>query len=83
MRARPACCSGGLGAALEHQVELHTRAELLAYLRAHYDWMGPTDANVTIRKYGSGIDERIGWDTHLVSIDGKAALFSDGPCPDS
>lgn len=26
-----------------------------------------------------GFDERIGWDTHLITVAGKAALFSDGP----
>lgn len=34
------------------------------------------EQNVTVRPYGR--DERIGWDTHLICIDGKAALFSDG-----
>lgn len=33
---------------------------------------------MTIEKYG-GFDERIGWDTHLLCIDGRAALYTDGP----
>lgn len=70
-----------LGEAMEHMAEFHTRAELLAFLRERFDFWSPTDANVTIEKYGKGIDERCGWDTHLICVDGKAALFSDGPLP--
>lgn len=27
-------------------------------------------------------DERIGWDTHIVTVDGSAVGFTDGPLPD-
>lgn len=56
------------------------REELLAYLQQHFASWSPTDGNVTIEPYGR--DERIGWDTHLVCVDGKAALFSDGDFTD-
>ncbi len=36
---------------------------------------------LTVKKYGSGIDERNGWDTHLVSLDGEAMGFTDGTVP--
>jgi hypothetical protein len=35
-------------------------------------------SSVTVEPYG-GIDKRIGWDTHLVCIDGDAVGFTDGP----
>ena len=61
---------------MEHVVEIENRAELLEYLRKTHSFWNPTDENVTIKPYM--YDERIQWDTHLISIDGKAALFSDG-----
>lgn len=34
---------------------------------------------VHVDKYGEGIDYRIGWDTHIVSIDGIGVVgFTDG-----
>lgn len=80
MKVRPA---GGLGQtldeAMQHVREFHTRAALIAFLKL--EWLGDeaTEENVTIKKYGTGIDERIGWDTHLVCVNGKAVLFTDGP----
>jgi len=67
-----------LAEAMERVAEVRDRAELIAYLQKHYDFWQPTEANVTIEAYGR--DERNGWDTHLICIDGKAALFSDGTC---
>jgi hypothetical protein len=67
-----------LGEAMERVAEVPDRVALIAYLQKYYDFWRPTDANVTIRPYG--YDERNGWDTHLICVDGKAALFSDGPC---
>lgn len=63
-------------------VELPTKAAALDYLKERYSYWDPTDENVTIEKYGRGIDERIGWDTWLICIDGKAAMFTDGPWPE-
>jgi hypothetical protein len=42
----------------------------------------PSRDNVTVVKYGDGIDERIGWDTHLVSVYGSACGFTDGMVPE-
>lgn len=32
---------------------------------------------VEVQRYGQGIDERIGWDTHVVLVDGKPWGFTD------
>jgi hypothetical protein len=80
MKCRPASSFMAIDAAMEHVFEVNSRAELLAYLKGHYDFWCPTDENVTIKFYCR--DERIGWDTHLVCVDGKAALFTDGPLPE-
>jgi hypothetical protein len=77
MKCRPAASFMPIDAAMEHVFEVNSRAELLAYLKGHYDFWCPTDENVTIKFYCR--DDRIGWDTHLVCVDGKAALFTDGP----
>ena len=39
-----------------------------------------TSDMVSIEKYGTGFDERIGWDTHIVFIEGIGPFgFTDGP----
>lgn len=76
MKVRPAASSLPIDEAMSHVVEVKDRAALLAYLREHYYFWTPIDENVTIEPYG--FDDRIGWDTHLICVDGKAALFSDG-----
>lgn len=70
---------GGLDEAMSKVVEVESQEGLLAYLRGHYRFWKPSDENVTFEPYG--FDERIGWDTHLVCVDGKAALYADGPPP--
>jgi hypothetical protein len=68
-----------LDEAMKRVVEVADRAALLRHLEEHYGFWKPTTDNVTIEPYG--FDERIGWNTHIVCVDGKAALFSDGPFP--
>ena len=81
MKIRPAI---GMGTTLDEAMQLASdiasKADLMAYLCEHYDFWGPTEENVTCEPYC--YDERIGWDTHLICVDGKAALFSDGPIPE-
>ena len=60
-------------------VELPDRAALMEYLATEFYFWNPTAENVTVEHYA--YDERISWDTYLVCIDGKAALFTDGPVP--
>lgn len=80
MKFRPASGLGmTLAEAMTYVKEVKTRAELIAFLKAEWLPDEVTEENVTITKYGKGIDHRIGWDTHLVCVNGKAALFTDGP----
>lgn len=77
MKIRPAQSGLELEEAMSRVVEVADEATLLRYLEKHYGFWKPTRENVTIVPYER--DERIGWDTHLVCVDGKAALFTDGP----
>lgn len=63
--------------AMSHVVLIKDRDHLIEYLKREYDFWQPTNENVKIEHYGQ--DDRIDWDTYLVTIDGKAALFTDGP----
>jgi len=76
---------GSLHDAMKEAVQLPDRAALIAHLQAIHSGFeeGPVIADETVRveKYGRGIDTRIGWDTHIVMIDGWGpAGFTDGPC---
>jgi hypothetical protein len=80
MKIRPAASSLPFDEVMRSKVvEIADRAALMAYLREHYAFWSPNDANVTCRPYC--FDPRNRWDTHLVSVDGNAALFTDGPLP--
>lgn len=49
------------------------------YYEEGYGIKIPKEA-ITIKKYGGGIDERIGWDTYAVKAEGFGFLgFTDGP----
>jgi hypothetical protein len=80
MKVRPASSFMPLDESMEYVLEFSSREELVAFLAK--EWRAwKEDSVVTVEKYGVGIDKRIGWDTHLVCVDGRAALFSDGPMP--
>lgn len=79
MKFRPASSFLDLEESMSHVREVADWAELMAFLKAEYLPTEPTDENVTIEKYGTGIDERIGWDTHVLCVAGRAALYTDGP----
>lgn len=73
----------GLGTTLDESME-HSNGydprswgSLFDYLRWRFYFLSPTEENITIVPYGR--DERIGWDTHLVCVDGRAALYMNGP----
>lgn len=83
IKVRPAGSFRTIDEAMARVVEIKDRAALLEYLREHFDFWKPTEENVTIEKYGVGVDARIGWDTHLICVDGNAALFADGPLESS
>ena len=78
VKVRPAAGLGRtLDESMEKVVELEDRPALLEYLSREYDFWEPTEKNVEVKHYC--YDDRIDWDTYLVTIDGKAALFTDGP----
>ena len=73
---------GGLDEAMAEVVEVSGRQELVDHLRKV--WMSEVNesgSNVAVENYGS-IDNRIGWDTHIVLVDGNPYGFTDGPIPD-
>ena len=77
VKARPAAGLGiTINEAMKRVFELEDRPALLEYLRREYDFWQPTEKNVEVKHYC--YDDRIDWDTYLVTIDGKAALFTDG-----
>jgi rubrerythrin len=62
---------------MELVFELPDRAALVEYLQDKYAFIGPTEENIRVRQYM--FDERNQWDTYLVTVDGSAVLFCDGP----
>lgn len=74
MKFRPQ--RGGLDAAMKEVVDV----EGLTGLAAHLKTLGWKFENVTVEPYG--FDKRIGWDTHLVCVDGKPVGYTDGPAKD-
>ena len=74
MKFRPQ--RGGLDEAMREVFEFSTLDELEAHLRDALGWKFDL---VGIEKYGSGIDKRIGWDTHIVTVNGRAVGYTDGP----
>lgn len=66
---------GGLAESMLEVVELDGS---LAALEAHVRKTWPV-GDIKVEPYG-GYDKRIGWDTHIVTIDGSAVGFTDGPC---
>lgn len=61
---------GSLAAAMAEVREIADRADLVAHLaETHSDQaVEITDATVRVEPYG--FDKRIGWDTHLVTVEG-------------
>ena len=47
-------------------------------LKDHLRSLGWPDGVVLVEPYT--FDARIGWKTHIVTIDGNAVGFTDGPC---
>lgn len=73
---------GGLSESMTTVVEVANRAALLEHLRrllSPYPRSPPiTDETVHVTRYGW--DDRIGWDVHIVTLDGYGVLgFTDGP----
>ena len=71
---------GGLAASMETVVWITNRDMLIEHIRkllAPFDIVVASE-DVTIAPYG--FDERIGWDTHIVTIKDHGVVgFTDGP----
>jgi hypothetical protein len=84
MKFRPQ--RGSLDAAMAEAREFADRAELVAHITERlWPWnFDVTTEMVHVKKYGPDIDERIGWDTYVVTVDGYGVFgFTDGPVPDA
>lgn len=72
-----------LSESLAEAIEIKDHSELVGHLKkvwSHWPTSeGFESKDVTVEKYGNGIDERCGWDTHIVCIKGDAVGFTDGP----
>lgn len=68
---------GSLADSMATAVEVEGRYGL--FLELEKNWPEPVSSSeITIEPYG-GIDHRIGWDTHIVKVDGIPVGFTDGP----
>lgn len=67
---------------MKEAVEITGRQELVEHLRKSWgNSVNESGSNVFVEKYGTGIDSRIGWDTHIVMVDGFPDGFTNGPIP--
>lgn len=65
---------GGLDDSMQTMQEIEpTCTAIMHYLRQH----DVADADMAIMAYG-GIDNRTGWDTHLVEVAGLPVAFTNG-----
>lgn len=64
---------GDLAASMETTVEVGTLDDLAVELQR----AGWSSGAIEVAPYG--YDDRIGWDTHIVTVDGAAVGFTDGP----
>lgn len=73
---------GHLADSMKEVVMFHGRSELIKIMRAGVDWYPPdklpTVENTKVEAYG-GVDKRIGWDTYIVTVNGSAWGFTNGP----
>jgi hypothetical protein len=73
---------GSLDEAMAEMVEVANLSALVAHMRKSVaDWYPPeelpTVETTTVERYG--YDNRIGWDTHVVKVNGSVWGFTDGP----
>lgn len=71
---------GGLAESMETVREVKDRAELLGIIQESLRPFGRFVKPEQLRVEPYGYDGRIGWDTHLISIDGYGVWgMADGP----
>jgi hypothetical protein len=75
IKIRPAA-SSSLDDAMARVTEVKNFDQLLVYLQENYYFWCPTAQNVRTKHYM--FDDRIGWNTWMVTVDGHAAVFADG-----
>jgi hypothetical protein len=71
---------GGLTESMETVVEIEGADDLMRIINAgRAQWYQPaiTIDQLAVEPYG--YDGRIDWDTHIVTVDGAAVGFTDGP----
>jgi hypothetical protein len=73
---------GSLNDSLTEVVEINDFAQLVRHMRREVEgWYPedelPTEQNTKLEPYG--FDKRIDWDTYLVTVDGKAWGYTNGP----
>jgi hypothetical protein len=73
------CHRGTLEAAILTVLEIEPSISAVRNFLNEFDLPVRDDDRVEVVKYGKGMDERIGWDTHLVLVNGSATAFTDGP----
>jgi hypothetical protein len=81
MKFRPV--RGSLKESMRDAVEVTDMMDLWALVRSRSkDWPGYRDCvfqDLKVEPYGR--DERIGWDTYIVTLRGSAVGYTDGPVP--
>jgi hypothetical protein len=76
---------GMLADSMKEVVEFHGMQQLVKLMCIEADWYPkdrlPSLESTVVEKYGppGEIDGRIGWDTHIVLVNGQAWGFTDGP----
>ena len=69
---------GGLAESMDTVQEVETMKDLIRILRTTFpSFFKPEDSKVEVAFYT--YDSRIDWNTYIVTIDGKAVGFTDGP----
>lgn len=53
--------------------------EVIRESRSHWPTLDGTVTPETVKVEPYGRDDRIGWDTHMVTVNGQAEGFTDGP----
>ena len=70
---------GGLDESLATTTEVESRDDLIAFLKKDLGLFGIAVSEENFRVAYYGYDERIGWDTYIVTIEGYGvAGFTDG-----
>lgn len=76
MEIRPAMSMQSIDESMSQVEEVLTLDALRSHIKHRFDFWQPTDENIQFIYWG--YDARIEWDTFLITVNGHAALFSDG-----